>query len=187
MIIREATPSDNEQLLRIQKASPMGTDLLLQLDSSPDFFNRSRAYEDWTVLVAEEDDKILGAAGYAIQEKTIYGETFSMAYEYGFMVDPESRRIGIASALQREVDERTQDVDYYHLNITEDNHASHSFFTKHGFQQVKNCSPYMIMAYKEYPADQYRIRQAKPGDLPVIVELLNETYADYEMYTPFTT
>ena len=43
------------------------------------------------------------------------------------------------------------------------------------------------MAYKEEKVDNYMIKQVREGDLPVVVELLNETYSDYELYTPFTT
>ena len=63
MIIREAIQKDNQQLIELQKKCPMGSDMSLQFDSSPDFFNRSRGYTDWHLLVAEEDGKILGAAG----------------------------------------------------------------------------------------------------------------------------
>jgi len=186
MNIREAVQDDNQQLIELQRKCPMGSDLLLQLDSSPDFFNRSRGYRDWHLLVAEEDGKILGAAGYAVQNKPIGGETYSMVYEYGFMVDPEARRKGIASSLQREIEERTADADYMHLNITEDNAASHSFFTGNGFQPVKRCSPIMVMAYKEHQVEELKIRKMRDGDIPVVVELLNETYEGYDFYEPFT-
>lgn len=186
MRIREALDGDNQQLLELQKKSPMGSDLILQLDSSPDFFNRSRGYEDWHIIVAEEEGKIMGAAGYAVQEKPIQGEPYSMVYEYGFMVSPEARRKGIASSLQSEIEKRNPDADYFHLNITEDNHASHEFFIKQGFIPVRDCGPYMLMAYKDFPADPYRIRQVREGDIPVVVELLNQTYAEYEMYPPYT-
>ncbi len=187
MRIREATELDNEQLLSLQSKSPMGSDLIIQLDSSPDFFNRSKGYRDWTILVAEDENRLLGAAGYAVQDKPISGKTYKMVYEYGFMVDPDARRRGVASALQTEIEKRNPNVDYFHLNITEDNQASQSFFTKMGFETVRNCGPYMFMAYKEQDVDHYKIRQAKQGDIPVIVELLNETYSGYEMYIPFTS
>lgn len=186
MIIREATKTDNEQLLQLQSKSPMGSDLIIQLDSSPDFFNRSKGYKDWTILVAEDGDKLLGAAGYAVQNKPIAGKIFKMVYEYGFMVDPDARRMGVASTLQTEIELRNSDSDYLHLNITEDNQASHGFFTKMGFEIVKNCGPFMLMAYKEQKVDRYKVRPVKEGDIPVVVELLNETYTDYEMFTPFT-
>jgi GNAT superfamily N-acetyltransferase len=186
MIIRKATQEDNQQLIELQRKCPMGSDLLLQLDSSPDFFNRSRGYKNWNLLVAEEDGQILGAAGYAVQNKPIGGETYSMVYEYGFMVDPEARRKGIASLLQREIEKRTVDADYMHLNITEDNAASHSFFTGNGFQPVKRCSPIMVMAYKEHQVEELKIRKMREGDIPVVVELLNETYDEYDFYEPFT-
>ena len=54
MNIRDAIQEDNQSLIELQRKCPMGTDLVLQLDSSPDFFSRSRGYEAWHVLVAEE-------------------------------------------------------------------------------------------------------------------------------------
>ena len=186
MIIREAIQEDNQQLIELQKKCPMGSDMLLQLDSSPDFFNRSRGYKDWHLLVAEEEGKILGAAGYAVQDKPIGGETYSMVYEYGVMVDPDARRKGIASSLQREIEARTSGSDYMHLNITEDNIASHSFFKGYGFEPVKKCVPLMVMAYKEHKVEALKIRRMREGDIPVVVDLLNETYRDYAFYEPFT-
>lgn len=166
----------------------MGTNLILQLDSSPDFFNRSRGYKDWTVLVAEENDQIVASAGYALQEKVINGSIFTGLYEYGFMVNPEHRRKGIASRLQEAVEQHAKDADadFLHLNITEDNLASHGLFTKHGFKPVRRCSPLMFMAYKKHETDQYNIRAMREGDIPVVVTLLNEYYQDHDFYTPFT-
>lgn len=186
MQIRDAEQGDNQALLELQRKCPMGSELLLRLDSSPDYFNRSRGYKDWRLLVAEEDGVIVGSAGYAIQEKPIGGEMYSMGYEYGFMVDPDHRRKGIASALQIEIEARAEGVDYLHLNITEENYASHSFFTGHGFELVKRCAPYMVMAFKEHEVDEYKIKRMRDGDIPVVIELLNETYAGYEFYEPFT-
>jgi GNAT superfamily N-acetyltransferase len=186
MIIREAVPDDNQSLIELQRKCPMGTDLVLQLDSGPDFFNRSRGYENWHVLVAEEEGVLLGAAGYTVQDKPIGGKMSSMVYEYGFMVDPGARRRGVASALQREIEKRTADSDIMHLNIIEGNASSHSFFTGHGFQRVKGCVPFMVMAYKEHSVDKYRIRRMRKDDIPVVVDLLNETYRGYEMYNEMT-
>ncbi len=186
MRVREATAKDNDQLLALQITSPMGKDLVIQLDGSPDFFNRSRGYENWHVLVAEDEDKLLGAACYAVQEKTLGGEIHSMAYEYGFMVDPSARRMGVATTLQKSIEERNLDVDYFHLNITEDNVPSHSFFTRMGFKPIRSCAPYMLMAYKKHVVDQYKIRPVRAGDIPVVVELINETYSGYDFFTPYT-
>lgn len=186
MNIREATHEDNPQLLALQRRCPMGSDLLIQLDGSPDFFNRSRSYGDWHILVAEDDGKILGAAGYAVQNKPIGGQYYSMVYEYGFMVDPDARRRGIASLLQTEIEARTAGSDFMHLNITEDNAASHGFFTRHGFSSVKECAPYMVMAYKKHTVDEFKVKRMREGDIPVVVELLNQTYESYDFYEPFT-
>lgn len=186
MNIREAVPDDSQSLIEIQRKCPMGTDLVLQLDSGPDFFNRSRGYEDWHVLVAEEAGRLLGAAGYTVQDKPIGGKSYSMVYEYGFMVDPRAWRRGVASALQKEIEARTAYSDILHLNIIEGNAASHGFFTGHGFHRVKECVPFMVMAYKEHDVDKYMIRRMRDDDVPVVVDLLNETYRGYEMYNAMT-
>jgi GNAT superfamily N-acetyltransferase len=187
--IREATTEDNEQLIQLQRKCPMGSDLLLQLDSSPDFYNRSKGYEDWNLLVAEEDEQIVGSAGFALQDKTISGSLYRGIYEYGFMVNPDYRRRGIATLLQEKVERRAQEkeADFLHLNITEDNVASHGLFTHRGFKPIRQCSPLMFMAYKKHATDHYKIRPMKEGDIPVVVTLLNEYNRDSDFYTPLTT
>ena len=166
----------------------MGSNLRLQLDSSPDFFNRSRGYTDWTVLVVEEDNQIVGSASYAVQDKVVNGSVFRGLYEYGFMVDPDQRRKGVASRLQEAVESYAGDngVDFLHLNITEDNVASRGLFLKHGFEPMRQCSALMFMAYKTHETNHYKIRPMKEGDIPVVVTLLNEYYEGYDFYTPFT-
>ena len=166
----------------------MGSELLLQLDGGPDFFNRSRGYEDWTIMVAVEEDQIVGSAGFSVQDKTIAGSVYSGVYEYGFMVDPEHRRLGVASLIQGSVDQYARDAgaDFLHLNITEDNIASQRLFTKHGFKPIRQCSPLMFMAYKNHKTDPYKIRPMKEGDIPVVVTLLNEYNEDKDFYTPLT-
>jgi ribosomal protein S18 acetylase RimI-like enzyme len=109
-----------------------------------------------------------------------------MVYEYGVMVNPDVRRKGIASSLQREIEARTSSSDYMHLNITEGNIASHSFFKGYGFEPVKKCVPLMVMAYKEHQVEDLKIRKMREGDIPVVVNLLNETYRGYDFYEPFT-
>ncbi|MCJ7731584.1 GNAT family N-acetyltransferase, partial [Candidatus Bathyarchaeota archaeon] len=69
-------------------------------------------------------------------------------YEYGFMINPDYRRRGIATLLQEEVENRAQEkeADFLHLNITKDNLARQSLFIKHGFKPIRQCSPLMFMA-----------------------------------------
>lgn len=188
MEVREATEDDNGALLELQRKSPMGTNLVLRLDSSPDFFARSRPYEDWHVLVATEDGKIVGSAAYAPKEVLIDGEPVKTAYEYGFIVDPEWRRRGIASMLQEQIEERVRDdVGLLHLNITEDNLPSVSLFTKLGFKMVKECRAYMLMAYREQRlVDEARIRGMIQADVADVVSILNHFYRDHIFYRPLT-
>ncbi|MCW4050294.1 MAG: GNAT family N-acetyltransferase [Candidatus Bathyarchaeota archaeon] len=186
--IREAVLGDNDNLIKLQKKCPMGTDLQIELDGSPDFFNRSKAYEDWHILVAEDNDKIVGSAGYAVKDVVINERVEKTGYEYGFMVDPDHRRKGIASALQLEVEEQcvSKGVEFLHLNITEGNVPSMTLFTKLGFIEIRDCIPIMLMAYKHNKVDEYKIRRMKEGDIPVVISLMNKTYSNHNFYEPFT-
>lgn len=61
MEIREATQDDNEALLELQKKCPMGVDFVVAVDSSPDYFARSKPYQDAHIFVATEGTEIIGS------------------------------------------------------------------------------------------------------------------------------
>jgi GNAT superfamily N-acetyltransferase len=186
--VREATEDDNWALIELQRKCPMGTRLALRLNGSPDFFARSRAYEDWHVLVATEDEKIVGSAAYTRKEAVIDGELVETVYEYGFIVDPERRRRGIASMLQGQIEESVRtDVDLLHLNITADNLPSINLFTKLGFERVKECRACMLMAYRRHrPVDDLHIRNMTQADVSDVVNMLNDFYRDHVFYRTLT-
>lgn len=72
--IREANEEDNGVLIELDKKCPMGTNLVLSHDSAPDYFARSRPFKDWHVLVATENNRIVGSVGYAIRDTYVSGK-----------------------------------------------------------------------------------------------------------------
>lgn len=66
--IREANEEDNGVLIELERKCPMGINLVLSHDSSPDYFARSRPFKDWHVLVATENNRIVGSVVYAIRD-----------------------------------------------------------------------------------------------------------------------
>jgi GNAT superfamily N-acetyltransferase len=113
----------------------MGTSLVLGVDSSPDYFARSRPFRDWHVFVAVENDIIVGSAAFAVNDTYVEGTQIKTAYEHGFIVDPLHRRKGIAEKLQGHIEDTAleNDVDLLYLNIIEDNIPSIRLFSKTGF------------------------------------------------------
>jgi hypothetical protein len=67
MIVRDAAPADGADLIMAMESCPQGSDLVVTLTNNPDFFARSRSYEQPRVFLAEEDGQIAGSAAYAIR------------------------------------------------------------------------------------------------------------------------
>ena len=188
--IRKATQKDNQALIELQTKCPSGTSIIMNVDSSPDFFARSKPFKDWTVLVAVNDGKIVGSAGYAINDAIVEGKQVKTAYEYGFMVDPQERRKGIAAKLQESIEQNAaeRNVDLLHLTIIEDNIPSINFFSKMGFEKVKDCATLSIMVYKKQKlTKEVNIRIVEKSDLSEIANMINEMYHNYNFFHPFKT
>jgi ribosomal protein S18 acetylase RimI-like enzyme len=186
--IREAAERDNEVLIELQKRCPQGTNFVLGIDSSPDFFARSRPFRDWHVFVAIKDASIVGSAACAISRTYVEGKQFKTAYEYGFTVDPHHRRKGIAEKLQEYMERiaRDKNVDLLHLDITEDNIPSINLFSKMGFKKVKDCATFSLIAYREQGISrEANIRKMVKSDVGRVANLINEMYEDYDFFTPF--
>ena len=187
--VREATEEDNQALIELQTKCPQGTSIVLNIDSSPDFFARSKPFKDWTVLVALDNGKAVGSAGYAISEVLVGGKPAKTAYEYGFMVDPQERRKGIATKLQERVEQDTKKkgADLLCLNIIEDNIPSFGLFSKMGFRKIKDCATFSLMAYKKQTLTRENsMRSAEESDLSEVAAMLNNTYRDYDFFHPLT-
>jgi len=187
-LIREAAERDNDALNELQKKCPMGTSLVLGVDSSPDYFARSRPFRDWHVFVAVENDIIVGSAAFAINDTYVEGTQIKTAYEYGFSVDPLHRRKGIAEKLQGHIEHTAleNDVDLLHLDIIEDNIPSISLFSKMGFEKVKDCMTISLMPYKRQRISaEGSIRSMEEADVDDVTDLINEMYRGYDFFAPF--
>jgi len=188
ILIREAAERDNDALNELQKKCPGGTSLVLGVDSSPDYFARSRPFRDWHVFVAVENDIIVGSAAFAINDTYVEGTLIKTAYEYGFVVDPLHRRKGIAEKLQGHIEHTAleNDVDLLHLDIIEDNIPSISLFSKMGFEKVKDCVTISLMPYKRQTiAAEGNIRSMEEADVDDVTDLINEMYRGYDFFSPF--
>lgn len=188
--VREATEKDNDVLIELQRRCPQGTNFMLGIDSSPDYFARSRPFKDWHVFVAIEDGSIVGSAACAVSDTYVDGRQFKTAFEYGFVVDPQYRRKGIATKLQDHVEHFAHDknVDLLRLDVLEDNLPSINLFSKRGFKKVKECATFSLMVYRRQKiAREANVRKMEKSDVGRVANLVNATYRDYNFFTPFKT
>ena len=185
--IRDAVETDDAVLIELQKRCPMGSSLILQLDSSPSFFNRSKHQTENHIVVAVEDGVIVGSGSCAIMEKRVNEKILRTAYYYNLMVDPNHRRKGIAAHLgdRREEIAVEQDCDLVFCQITEGNIPSIRLQEKRGFMHVRDTTSYVLMVYKpQNPTTNGKIRPAEKTDLSRIVDLINTTHSEYDLYKP---
>lgn len=188
--IREANEEDNDVLIELGRKCPMGTNLVLGADSSPDYFARSKPFADWHVLVAIENGRIVGSAGCAIRDTRVGGRLCKTAYEYGFMVDPQHRRKGTAAKLQKHIEHLAlqENVDLLHLLVTEGNVPSMNLFSKMGFKLIKDCATFSLMVYKKQKlVGEAAIRSMEKTDTEKIASMINEVYHGYNFFHSLQT
>ena len=89
--IREATPSDNEALLRLEADSPQGTGISILIDRA-DYFYRSRVHNQARVLLAVEDGLIVGVMAFAVKDVLLNGVPDRAAYFYDLRGEATYRR-----------------------------------------------------------------------------------------------
>ena len=186
--IRDAVETDDAVLIELQKRCPMGSSLILQLDSSPSFFNRSKHQIENHVIVAVKDGSIVGSESCAIVEKRVSDKMLKTAYTYNLMVDPNYRRRGIAILLGKRIEEiaRSQNCDLSFGQITEGNIPSIKSQEKLGSRVIKNSTAYVLFVYKpQRPSTSAVIRPAQETDIPIIVDLINNTHSEYDLYYPY--
>ncbi|MEE9182658.1 MAG: hypothetical protein V3U33_08845 [candidate division NC10 bacterium] len=73
IVIRDAREEDNQALIDLDRQSVMGGEIELVYDRSPDFFARSRVYEQFRMCVAEEDGALIGVGGGSIKSLRVDG------------------------------------------------------------------------------------------------------------------
>ena len=133
--IREATAQDNEALLRLEAQSPQGTGISIVIDRD-DYFYRSRLHDRTKVLVAEEDDQIVGIMAYAIKDVLLRGVPDKAAYFYDLRGEATYRRSmkrGLFRLWKHALAEMEESgAAYIYGHVKADNHDSMNISTKMG-------------------------------------------------------
>ena len=186
--VRPARASDNEALLSIHKNSPQGTTIILSTDSSPDYFNRTKAYKNSHVFVAEENGKVVGSSSCAILDTVIDGKPCKARYGFGVMVDPAHRRKGVAYQLGNQaLHLLNEEVDLRFAIIIQGNTPSISLITKRGSKLMRDFHSVALFVYKGPPSEHPEyIRPMREEDTEDVVALLNRHYKGYDLYKPYT-
>ena len=99
-VLRDATPTDNEQLIDLAAACAMAGDMSLRIDRGPDFFALNRLEgERWQIGVATADGKVVGCVAASERKAFVNGVEMRTGYAGDLKVHPRHRDTTIADAL----------------------------------------------------------------------------------------
>lgn len=137
--IREATPSDNDALLRLEAESPQGTGISILIDRD-DYFYRSRMHDHARILLATENGRVVGIMAYALKDVLLDGARDRAVYFYDLRGDATYRRsmkrglLRLWQAVHEEVKASGAAFLYGHVKC--DNYDSLNVVTRLGAQEA---------------------------------------------------
>lgn len=129
--IRQATPADNEGLIRLAELTPMRGRISVRVDRTPDFFGLLRGRGAFFVGVAVLESEIVGAYSVSSIPVFIGGEPMKVHYLADFRVHPAFRNSMVAMRLARDIMHRLQylNANFIFSAVISGNHALSTFLT----------------------------------------------------------
>lgn len=187
MEIREAVPDDNDALKKLQAKCPQGTDLIVSVVNTPDFFARAKAYNSYKVYAACEGDTIIASGACALRSALVSGKISRVGYLFQTFVHPNHRKKNLAKSLLQNMEDHLKQngaVLVYGL-IMEKNLPSIKLVESLGFKLHRKLVMPSIAIRKEVAIpSREKIRSATSDDLTNVAKLLNETWQNHELYEP---
>lgn len=152
--IRPYEENDNADLLEIEKFCPQGNEQYAwRAHRSPDIIARYKLYENWKVLVAEDDNKIAGWVGWTMKHSP--------------------------TRLIKEVEKNAQEIgsSYVYCYIFEPNDASRGLFKKLGYSHKEDIKSHALSVYKKAEvARNFVIERINRTDIRDAVSLINNYF-----------
>ncbi len=187
VLIRAFEKGDSITMLDIEKLCPQGNESYAMGIDKRDIIARYELYDNWNVLVAEEEGNVVGWIGWTVKHDPLKEETY--AYFTEVMVHPKFRRKGIAAKLDMEAEKNVGDIGsaYIYGYIFEPNDASQTLTEKLGWSNVGEFRLCSISVYKKADlAQEIKIERINEKDIPEAVSLINGYYSRHAHFVPYT-
>jgi ribosomal protein S18 acetylase RimI-like enzyme len=178
--IREATDADNEALLALTRATPMGGRIALRIDREPDFFALLRARGNAVVYVATHRQAVIGCLSAAIHSSYVRGTLEKIAHVGDMKVHPDFRgrrvTLRLIAALQTHL--QAEGVDVCFSLVADGNKPVMTIAEgKHGTPAQVQLGRFFVEELIPSPfrrkSRSYVIEPAGEKDLPEIERILD--------------
>jgi len=187
VLIRPFEKGDSNTMLDIEKLCPQGNENYAMGIDKKDIIARYELYDNWNVLVAEEEGNVVGWIGWTVKHDPLKEEAY--AYLTEVMVHPEFWRKGIAAKLSIELEKNVRDIGSAHIYcyIFKPNDASQMLFEKLGYSNVGEFRHCAISVFKKADlAQKFEIERIIENDIPEAVNLINSYYSGHAHSVPYT-
>jgi len=178
---------DNASMLEIEKLCPQGNEKCAVGVDKSDIIARYKLYDNWKVLVAEEEGNVVGWIGWTVKHSPAQKEKYMYLTEV--MVHPEIRRKGIATKLVEEAEKNAREIgsDYIYCYIYGPNDASKALSEKLGYSNMLDFKVCAISVYKRANiAQKFEIERINKNDIRDVVSLINDYYTGRAHFVPYT-
>lgn len=186
LLIREATPSDNEALIALEIECPLLVDGVAEsYDRSPDFFACHRVQGEHRVILAEMDGRVAGVMAGAIQEPPIQRQPRRLVYIQRARIHPGYQGRGVAWHLANDLfawsHQRGAEGPYY--LIAPGNERSIAFGGRAGRRWPVNLR---LASLDVTGAEGPPPTPVSRSQLAEAMALINATHADEDFFQPLT-
>ena len=178
--IREATNADNDALLALTRATPMGGRIALRIDREPDFFALLRARGDAVVYVATHDREVIGCLSAAIHTSYVRGSLEKIAHVGDMKVHPNfrGRRVTLRLIAALQVHLQSEGVDVCFSLVADGNKPVMTIAEgKHGTPAEVQLGRFFVEELIPSPyrrkSRRYLIEPACERDLPEVAGILD--------------
>jgi ribosomal protein S18 acetylase RimI-like enzyme len=152
MDIRRYHPDDDPALMALERLCPRGVPEPF-VHYRRRFIDRAAIFPDHELLIAEDQDNVVGTIALCVKQTTIRGNPVALGYVFDARVNPAVRRQGIGQALIDAVDQYLlgRGVDGVYAHILSTNVSSLRLFAKMGYARVRQL---LLLTYQPYPLSE---------------------------------
>lgn len=184
-IYREAIPEDDRSLLGLTSSAVMPGIIKLMTSRQPSFFNLVRQRGVSKVIVAEEDNELIGSICISQEIVFIDKKPCKLFYISDFRVNHSQRNKGIGLQLTNEAVccLEKQDADFAFLNVSKGNKRPFVFFSDRkkfpDFENIGIFNIYQFLGAKKGANNDFQVLETSADQK--IIDFLNEYHSNFQL------
>ena len=188
---RSAAIEDNQQLLDLTSSTGMSGKISLRIDRNPNFFELLKFRGKSRVIVATDNNTIVGSICVSLEQTYIGGKVYPLYYISDFKVSHNYRNRGIGLELTNEVAKyvEIENGDFAFLNVSEGNRRPFVFFSNRSrypdFENIGSFKIFQFIGSKSTRFNSnYKVELAEANE--EVIRFLNAYYSKHELANVIT-